>query len=693
MSIWSLQDQRQSLVFCSKDDRLPEIIYWGPRLPDQENLETLSLSHQMDVTGGMVDENTELSICPEEARAFPGQAGLSIRNNQGIVLRPLFKFIKAEKTDNALFFIYQDHNLELTYKAHFCLSPSTGMIKARAEISSIHSITIDYLSAPVFPASQTSQEIIDFSGRWIGEFQLNKTPWSSGIRLRENRTGRTGHEHFPALLVPSSGSTNSQGDVFGFHYAWSGGHRMIAEEFPDGRRQIQFSHARNSIIEPVHEFSSAPLYAMYSSEGFNGCAIGFQRHLREEIVKFPDRARPRPVHYNCWEAVYFDHKIPELTEIANRAAKLGAERFVLDDGWFDKRDDDTSSLGDWDIDPRKYPDGLNPLINHIHDLGMTFGLWFEPEMINHESVLYRDHPEWILGPADQPSGRHQFVLNLGLKDVRNYLFQKITNLLSQYDIDYVKWDHNRVLPFPDASQTEGFYSLLDELRKIHPTVEFESCASGGGRIDYAVLERTSRVWLSDSNDALERLRIQHNAALFLPSVVTGSHVGPRNCHTSGRNINIVMRAWVAAQRHMGFEMDPRELTDQEANVLSRITQWWKDNRLWLTKADILRLDSSDPSVIAEEQLAEDGARFIVFAGKADSSQQILPRPLKLTRLDPSAIYQIKIINQEDTIELSRGTPVLKSKPLELSGQALMSHGLNLPWSFPLSMWVIEGKRI
>ena len=282
------------------------------------------------------------------------------------------------------------------------------------------------------------------------------------------------------------------------------------------------------------------------------------------------------------------------------AASLGAERFVLDDGWFGQRDDDTQSLSDWQVDLRKYPEGLSPLIDHVHDQGMSFGIWFEPEMINQNSDTYRLHPEWVLGPKDQILGRQQMVLNMALPDVQSYLFDAIARILNTYDIDYIKWDHNRVLPFADAGQTRGTYALLDRLRQAFPKVEIESCASGGGRIDFGILGRTHRVWLSDSNDALERLKMQHNAALFLPSVVTGSHVGPRKCHTSGRSIDIRFRAWVAAQRHMGFEMDPRELSEEESEVLRTITGWWKENRHWMAKADILRLDSADPAVIAEQ---------------------------------------------------------------------------------------------
>ncbi|MEM7318003.1 MAG: alpha-galactosidase, partial [Pseudomonadota bacterium] len=684
---------RQTLVLAADREHLPEVGYWGPKLPEDEITETLFHAYSLDVTGGMLDLNPELSICPEATRTFPGQPGLIVRDGDGTPLLPKFCYESDEQGENSLVLTYRDDTHKLTYSARFSIDPKTHIIEAQASVEADRPVHLHWLAAPVFPAPQLSDEMYDFAGRWCGEFQMNRTAWSAGIRYRENRTGRTGHEHFPGLIVPCRGATNATGQAYGFHYGWSGGHRMVAEELPDGRRQIQFGQAARMENQAMTRFQTSPLYAVFSVDGINGCAVAFQRHLRDRIVTFPNPERPRPVHYNCWEAVYFNHNLPELKDIAERAADLGAERFVLDDGWFGQRDDDTSSLSDWEVDARKYPEGLDPLIQHVHGLGMTFGIWFEPEMINPDSSVHREHPEWALGSEDQILGRAQKALNMALPEVRDFLFDRMAAILSAHDIDYVKWDHNRVLPMPDAAQTRGSYALIDRLREAFPHVEIETCASGGGRIDFGILHRTHRVWLSDSNDALERLRIQHNAAIFLPAAVTGSHVGPAECHTSGRKLDIRFRAWVAAQRHMGFEMDPRELTEEDAAVLRDVAAWWKDNRDWLYHADILRLDSPDPAMIAEQQQTSDGSRFVVFAGKADTSAQIAPRPLRLTRLTPNAKYRVSLRNRDDAPALSRGTPVLKSGPITVSGQYLMNQGLTLPWCFPQSMWVVEGRQL
>ncbi len=690
---WRLDDARQTFVLASTGGRCPEVVYWGAPLPETEDLNALAGVSALDVTGGMLDANPDLSLCPEAARSFPGQPGMVIRDQDGTPLLPKFKLASVETAIHQLTVTCRDAGNRLTYQAEIELDTDTHVLSFKAHLKADRALHLHWLAAPVLPGPQHSDEMIDLAGRWCGEFQLNRTAWSAGIRYRENRTGRTGHEHFPGLLVPCQGATNSSGEAYAFHYGWSGGHRMIAEELPDGRRQIQFGHAARMETQPAKEFQTAPLYAVYSSDGLNGCAVSFQRHLRDRIVTWPDRSRPRPVHYNCWEAVYFDHDLPKLKKIASMAASLGAERFVLDDGWFGQRDDDTSSLSDWEVDPRKYPDGLGPLIEHVHDEGMSFGIWFEPEMINPDSNIHRAHPDWALGAEDQILGRQQKALNMALPEVRDFLYGRIAALLEAHPIDYIKWDHNRVLPMPDAAQTRGSYALIDRLRTQFPHVEIESCASGGGRVDFGILSRTQRVWLSDSNDALERLRMQHNAALFLPSAVTGSHVGPRHCHTSGRHLGIELRAWVAAQRHMGFEMDPRELTPEETEVLSAVTSWWKANRLWMFDADILRLDSADPAVIAEQQVDRDASRFVVFAGKAATSSQIAPRPLRLTRLDPDAFYDVSLLNRSSVSGLSRAQLALKDGPIRLSGAALMAGGLRLPWSFPETMWVLEGRKI
>lgn len=681
-------DQAQTIALTTSGG-IPEVIWWGARLSDAEDLAAFATASRQDLTGGMLDALPSLSLCPEPGRAFQGQPGLVLAAADGAPLLPVFTFERVERDHGLLRLVSVAEGLRLTHELR---SYPTGVIGLRTLLDAKQPIRLHWLAAPVLPAPQDG-DIIDLHGKWTREFHLNRVAWTPGIRLREARTGRSGHEHPPYVILAGRGTTNAAGEARALHYGWSGGHRMVAEELPDGRRQIQFGHAWGAETHAGTHFQTAELLALWSDAGVNGIAATFQRDMRDRVVTWPDRARPRPVHYNCWEAIYFDHNFADLAAIADRAAEIGAERFVLDDGWFGRRDDDTTSLGDWTVDRRKWPEGLHPLIAHVQKLGMTFGLWFEPEMVNPDSDLMRAHPNWMLGPPDQVAGRNQMVLDLSEPEVREYLFNAVSEILAEYPIDYIKWDHNRLLPVVDAAQTRGVYEVLAALRKSHPGVEIESCASGGGRIDAGILAHTQRVWLSDSIDGIERLRMQHDAALFLPAAVTGSHVGARRSHTSGRVLPMSFRAWVAAQRHFGFEMDLRTLTMEEEATLKAVTLWWKANREWLMAGTIHRLDSDDPAVLAEVHVAADGGRFVLFAGQEETSVQSLPRPLRMTGLDPHATYRLRLVNPEDAPPQSRGPNAIKSDVLKLSGQMLMQKGLLLPVAWPATIWVVEGERV
>jgi len=690
---WRLDTPEQSLVLGSENAALPSVLYWGSALPASEDLSALAKMARYDINCGTLDTVAPLSVCPQFSDSFPGQTGMQVRDKEGKALWTRFSFQSQTLHENTLVLSFNDEKLAISYELQISTDADNNVFTFSASLASEQPVFIDWLAAPVLPAPQNSDHTLEFSGRWCGEFQLKKAPWSAGSRMRENLLGRTSHEHFPGLIMPAKNADNNSGSAYALHYAFSGGHKMLTEELPDGRRQVQFGHATQSNKKLTTSGQSAPLYAAYSARGFNGLARSFQGHLRSAIVNFPNTNKARPVHYNCWEAVYFDHDLDVLKDIAQRAAHLGAERFVLDDGWFKKRNDDSTSLGDWVIDEDKFPLGLQPLIKHIHNLKMGFGLWFEPEMISADSDMYRDHPEWVLGPLDQVQGRKQLVLNMSLSAVQNKLFSEISALLGEYPIEYIKWDHNRVLPVVDVAQTQGVYALLERLRAAHPAVEIESCSSGGGRADFAVLQRTHRLWLSDSNDALERFWMQNNAALFFPSEVTGSHIGPAHCHTSGRELPIAFRTWVAASRHMGFEMDPRELSDSDIEIIKDATSWYKANRDWLHTGFIQRLDSDDKAVIGEQQIAVDGAQFVAFIAQMEVSDQTLPRPVRLCGLDPDQQYSISLRNPQNSAPTSRGIPALKEQSLILSGRILMERGISLPVAFPATLWIIEGKKV
>ena len=691
MKQWRLDTRNQSLVLSSLNNRLPCIIYWGECLPRDENLDELYEASKKDWGDNLLDQIPELSILPEQSANFSGQLGCKMRDVNGHLLSSNFVFFADEVSNNSLTLVFKDKDLGITYTAGIDALYEDDVYALNAKINSNNPIIMKWLSAPVIEVPQTSNEMLDYGGHWGSEFRSQRTPWVTGVHLRESRVGTTSHAHFPGLMIPTAGSSENLGSCYGFHYGWSGGHRMIAEQLQDGRKQIQFGNTENSELNPLTSFETAKLYISHSGAGLGGVGRIFRDFVSNSIVDLPIGSI-RPVHYNCWEAVYFDHNIEELKEIATLAADIGAERFVLDDGWFKGRNSATSSLGDWYVDEHKYPDGMHPLVKHIHSNGMTFGLWFEPEMVSPDSDLFRSHPEWILGDISQTLGRAQYVLDISINEVQEYLFERIDSILNEYPIEYIKWDHNRVLPYPDASQTRALYSLLDRIRESHSGLEIETCSSGGGRIDYGILEHTQRVWLSDSNDALERLRIQHEALLWLPIHVTGSHVGPKVCHTSGRELPMSFRAWVSAQRHMGFEMDPKELSSEDKVILKSVTQWWKKNREWMMSANILRLPCIDKTVIAEIQVNLQGDHFVVFAGQSSASELSSSVPLVLAGLDSKSMYNISVHNKKEIKSLGKSDEGLMNRNLMLSGQFLMTKGLQLPKVFPANMLVIEGDK-
>jgi alpha-galactosidase len=693
-------------VLAAHDRRLPSVIYWGPPLPGTEDLLALAASRARPRPGALADYTPELSICPEQGRGYHGQCGIEARDAEGRVLLTQFQLVSADAEDGRLAFAARDEKYGLTFTAVFNADPVSGIVEAESLLESSADIRLEFLSAPVMAVPENTQRLIEYAGRWTQEFGEREVSLTRGVHLRQSRRGRTGHDHFPAMLFPQPGCTWTAGGAHAVHLGFSGAHQLAAERLTDGRIAVLAGIAEPAALAKNTRISSGKLFLGFSGEGRNGLAHAYQTHVRTRLARFPDRNRPRPVHYNSWEAVYFRHDMNELKDLASRAARLGAERFVLDDGWFGKRDDDTSGLGDFFVDTRKYPNGLKPLIDHVTGLGMGFGIWVEPEMINPDSDLARAHPDWIIAPEgrEQFTARNQHVLDLSNPDVCEWLFTWLDKLLQENRIEYLKWDMNRDLTLAvDRSgfgllrrHVDALYALMDRLTQSHPHVEIESCASGGARIDFGILARTHRVWLSDSNDAHERWIMQNAALQFLPPEIVGSHVGPRKCHTSGRILPMAFRALVAASCHLGFEMDLRELTEAEEGELKRWTAFYKTHRGLMHSGRQHRLETPTSETLAQMTVAGDGASFLLMSGSLESLRDESVQPLRLAGLDPSRRYRLKLLNADqmrDHATRHFPSPLLDGAGLVLSGAALMQAGIVLPFSFPQTMWVVEGKSV
>lgn len=707
---WRIDGGGVTLALAAEDDRLPHVIHFGGALPGDEDLDALALALSRPVVHAGLDRSYRASLFPEAGQGFAGHPALLSHRADGTGFETQFRLEDVRADGDKLGISAKDEVAGLKLEICVELDAKTGILVAKAAIENSLEIPrgVDWLSCPSIPIPRDHDRVITWAGRWCAEFRRELSPWPRGQMGHENRTGRTSHEAFPGILSLSPAAGIDHGEAIAAHLGWSGNWRMIAEETADGERQIQAGILYlpgECMLAPGERLETPELFVAWSDQGENGIARKFQRFVRDKIVRHPNPEKPRPVHFNSWEAVYFRHDVDELKELASRAADLGAERFVLDDGWFLNRNDDTAGLGDWTVDPNKYPNGLTPLIDHVHGLGMGFGLWVEPEMVNADSDLYRTHPDWALQIEghERHEGRQQLVLDIARAEVSDYLFNRLNDLLTHYPVEYLKWDMNRILTAAArqgspvaAAQVHALYELLGRLRKAHPNVEIESCASGGGRIDFGILKHTERFWLSDNNDAHDRWPMHREASLFFPPELFGFHVGPSPSHTSGRKLDMAFRAWSAAVGgHMGLELDIRDLSDEEAETLRSAIRFHKEWRDVLHRGTMLNLAPADNEIRGRIAIAEDGERFVAsFVQNATISRKTTA-PVCLAGLDPHARYEVafpKGFPVNDRARRPSDSPLANGESLTLSGKALMTAGMRLPLAWPDSIHVITGRR-
>jgi alpha-galactosidase len=489
------------------------------------------------------------------------------------------------------------------------------------------------------------------------------------------------------------------------HFAWSGDHRLLVERMRDGRLQIQagelFWPGEVSLADG-DAYETPWLYAARTGGGLNGLSARFHPFVRRRILGERLTNKPRPVNFNTWEAVYFRHDLEELKALADAAAAVGAERYVLDDGWFKGRPNDTAGLGDWTADPVKYPNGLGPLIDHVRGLGLEFGLWVEPEMANADSDVLRAHPDWILGVADreQPLGRGQYVLDLTRPEVADHLFAQIDTLLAAHAIGYLKWDMNRDLTHPASGgrpashrQTLALYALIDRVRATHPGVEIESCASGGGRADYEILRRTDRIWTSDCNDPIERQQIQRGFSIFFPPEVMGAHVAAAANHTTGRVTSLELRALTALIGHFGIEADVRAFSAAELAALRDWIEVYKTHRALIHHGQVVRQAYADSGAVAT--MVVDAAGALASLAQLDRPVYASPDPLRLVGLDPDGVYRVRLLNPPRPPRTGmKAAPALTSGAVtETSGRMIETMGLPMPILRPGGIAVFHLERV
>ncbi len=615
---------------------MPEVLGWGRYEPSRSEAEANDQSYRAGLPPATLDEHYPVGLFAEESLGFPGSPGISGHRPDGTGWSPRFRRIEERVEADCASFVLEDRlaGLELVTT----IAVTTGaVITVDAVLTNIGDTPYNLNTlAATLPVPASAAEVLTLSGRWCMEFQMDRRPFI-GSTIVENRRGRTSHENAPVVFVGTDGFRESEGHVWGAQLAWSGNYRVTADRMGDGRCYLQLGELLlpgEVQLAPGEAYDMPQVITTCSDNGLTVASGRFLSHLRQSVR--PKDLGPRPVNLNTWEAVYFDHDLDRLLRLADAAADVGAERFVLDDGWFGGRRDDSRGLGDWFVSPDAWPTGLNPLIERVTGHGMVFGIWFEPEMVNPDSDLYRLHPDWTLTTDgyEPVLGRGQLVLDFGRSEVRQNMFEQIDKILSNHDIGYVKWDMNRVVVQGSGAEGRagvrrhvlGLYQLLDDLRAAHPHVEWESCASGGGRIDSGILARTDRVWTSDSNDAADRQLIQRGASLILPPEMMGCHIGPPTSHTTGRTHSLGFRAATALFGHLGIEWNVLTMTDDDRKALREVIDLYKTHRELLHNGVPVRLDHPDNSIVAHGVVDADLTEglFSVASTATRSSSALTP---------------------------------------------------------------------
>jgi alpha-galactosidase len=670
-------------------------LYWGNRL---DAADTFPAAHSTD---GNASFDLTPGITPQEYAGWG--AGLYVEpalkitfpdGNRDLVLHYVSHHIDGDTLTLRLKDIERDVEVELRYQA----DPATGILGRSAVIEN-HTkdpLVIEQAAAATWTLPRGTNYTLDYlTGRWAGEDQLQQEAVRPGQRVLESRRGSTGHQNSPWFAIERNHTADQDtGDVWFGALAWSGSWRISVEQ--DQLQQIRITGGYNSFdfgyrLEPGQSLHTPVFYGGYTHDGIGGASRLLHRFELTSILPQKPTPKPRPVIYNSWEATEFHVDEAGQEALAEKAASIGVERFVMDDGWFGQRKDDHAGLGDWYVNPQKFPHGLKPLIDKVHSLGMDFGLWVEPEMVNPDSDLYRKHPDWVLNFAGRPrtEGRNQLVLNLARQDVRDYVYGFLDKLVTENDIAFLKWDYNRnwsepgwPAVSPDDQQhiyvkyTDNLYSILRELRAKHPGLEIESCSGGGGRVDLGILRYTDEVWPSDNTDPFDRLSIQDGFTYaYTPGVMMAWVTDSPGWRYPGTT-SVEYRFLSSMQGGLGVGSNLNNWTPDDFATAKHLIAEYKQIRETVQHGSLYRLVSprnSDDSVT--ESVSLDRSQAAVFAF-LHTSQFGYPYPrIYLRGLDPKADYRFHWVSTPP--EALGPHSELTTMPDHASGAWFMSHGVDV----------------
>jgi len=702
-----------SVVLTTDGERLPAVLHWGADLGDltAADLAELARAGVPAPVPNDLDRPTRAGILAEHADGWNGRPGLA-GQRAGRAWSPLFALTDlavADDPDGGARVRASGRDAEAGLELHLELQllPS-GVLRQRATVAvppdaDPEPFVVDGF-ALALPVPPVATELFDLAGRWGRERAPQRMPFVVGVHSRENRRGRTGPDAPLILAAGTEGFGYASGEVWAIHVAWSGNHVAYAERLSTGAAVLgggELLLPGEVLLRPGESYTGPWVYAAHAT-GLDGIAARFHTMLRAR----PHHPKnPRPVVMNTWEAVYFDHDLDRLVELARVAADVGVERYVLDDGWFRHRRDDGAGLGDWYVDEDVWPEGLHPLVREVRERGMEFGLWVEPEMVNPDSDLARAHPDWILrtGGRTPITSRRQQVLDLANPDAYAYLLERLDALLTEYPISYLKWDHNRdlvdaghgPLGVPGVhAQTLAVYRLIDELRARHPGVEIESCSSGGLRVDLEILQRTDRIWGSDQTDPLERQQIQRWTAQLLPPELIGAHVAAPRSHSTARTHDLSFRAGTALFGSFGIEWDLTATGPQERTELAAWVQLYKDVRGLIHTGTLVRADQHDPSFALHGAVAPDRSDALYALVQLATPLTSVPGRLRLPGLDPDRRYRVTAQPPGDRPALrQRRPPEWLADGVELPGRALAAVGLRAPALNPEQLLLLRATAV
>ncbi|MEM0482271.1 MAG: alpha-galactosidase [Nitrososphaerota archaeon] len=583
--------------------------------------------------------------------------------------------------ENELSITLKDIGYNLQVDLHYRAYPEYNVVARWAEIHNAGPepvILEEVLSGAVSLPRRSSWRMTFLAGHWAGETRAVQEELKAGKKVLESRRGVTSHQLNPAVFFDAGDAGEEEGEVWGCLLAWSGNWKCVSEYV--GHDQLRVSMGVNDFdfslyLGPGEIFKTPKMILARSEGGFGALSRSLHRFERDVVLPRNNAKKPRPVVYNTWEALYFNVNEENLKRLADLAAEIGVEVFVVDDGWFKGRNDDRAGLGDWVPDPKKFPRGLGPVIEHVKSKGMVFGIWVEPEMVNPNSDLYRLHPDWVYHFPGRPRSemRNQLVLNLCREDVREYVFGWLDRLLTENDIGFVKWDMNRSFSepgWPDAPRerqreiwvrhVQAIYGILDELRRRHPNVIFEGCSGGGGRVDLGAMERFDQFWTSDNTDALDRLFIQEGFTMaYCPKTMGAWVTGVPNFLTN-RFLSLEFRFHSAMMGALGISVNLLELSKNEVEEAKMHVEFYKRVRHIVQDGDLYRLKSPRTGEFAAFQYVtpeKTEALLFVFSLQQGFGRRV--PSIRLRGLDPDLSYELDGSGQV------------------FSGSYLMSYGLDL----------------